>query len=72
MLQFIKVEQLDPAMFAEIRDKALSLERSAYKHSKNVYSRTVPAIRDAQCAGGLASTAFEARHRGGDPIPAKH
>ena len=43
-LELIKVEQLDPQMIADIRARALNLEQSAYKHTKNVYAHTSPAI----------------------------
>lgn len=39
-LELTKVEQLNPKALAEVRVKALQLEKSAYKKSKNVYSRT--------------------------------
>jgi hypothetical protein len=42
-LELVKVEQLDPKALAEIDAKALKLERSAYKRSKNVYAGTPPA-----------------------------
>jgi hypothetical protein len=42
-LELVKVEQLDPKALAEIDAKALKLEKSAYRRSKNVYARTPPA-----------------------------
>jgi hypothetical protein len=42
-LELVKVEQLDPRGLAEIDAKALKLEKSAYKRSKNVYGGTRPA-----------------------------
>ncbi len=42
-LELEKFEQLNAKALAEVRAKALQLERSAYKKSKNVYSRTPPA-----------------------------
>jgi hypothetical protein len=47
-LELIKIEQLDPKIIAEIRIQALDLEKSAYKHSKNVYAYTAPAINIQQ------------------------
>jgi hypothetical protein len=44
-LELVKVEQLDATALAEVRAKALELERSAYQHSKSVYARTPPAER---------------------------
>jgi hypothetical protein len=43
ILQLVKAEQLDPMALADIRAKALKLEKSAYKQSKNAYARTSPA-----------------------------
>jgi hypothetical protein len=42
-LELIKFEQLDSKALAEIDAKALKLEKSAYKRSKNVYAGTPPA-----------------------------
>jgi hypothetical protein len=42
-LELVKFERLNPKALAEVRAKALQLEKSAYKNSKNVYSRTPPA-----------------------------
>jgi hypothetical protein len=42
-LELVKAEQLDPKALAEIDAKALKLEKSAYRRSKNVYARTPPA-----------------------------
>jgi hypothetical protein len=42
-LDLTKVEQLDPQEMANVRAKALAMERSAYRRSKNVYGRTTPA-----------------------------
>jgi hypothetical protein len=41
-LELVKVEQLGPKEMAELREKALKLEKSAYKVSKKVYARTTP------------------------------
>lgn len=41
-LELVKVEQLDANGLAQVRAKAMQLEKSAYKHSKNVYARTQP------------------------------
>lgn len=43
MLDLTKVEQLDEQELAAVRAKALALEKSAYRRSKNVYGRTAPA-----------------------------
>lgn len=43
-LDLTRVEQLDAQEFAAVRAKALALEKSAYRRSKNVYGRTPPAI----------------------------
>ncbi len=40
VLELIKVEQLGPRDVADIREKALTLEKSAYKISKAVYGRS--------------------------------
>lgn len=42
-LDLTKVEQLDAQELAVVRAKALALEKSAYRRSKNVYGRTAPA-----------------------------
>jgi hypothetical protein len=36
----VRLEQLDPRALAEVRTKALKLEQSAYRHSKDVYAKT--------------------------------
>jgi len=41
-LELVKVEQLSPEAMAEVRAKALELEKSGYKNSKNVYALTPP------------------------------
>ena len=41
-LELTKVEQLNPKELAEVRAKALALEKSAYKVSKKVYGLTPP------------------------------
>jgi hypothetical protein len=41
-LDLTKVEQLDAQEMANVRAKALALEKSAYRRSKNVYGRTAP------------------------------
>jgi hypothetical protein len=43
MLELVKFEQLGPRALAEVRKKALDLEKSAYKNSRNVYHYTPPA-----------------------------
>jgi len=42
-LDLTRVEQLDAQAMAAVRAKALALEKSAYRRSKNVYGRTAPA-----------------------------
>jgi hypothetical protein len=42
VLELTKVEQLDANEMAAVRAKALALEKSAYRRSKNVYGRTAP------------------------------
>jgi hypothetical protein len=44
VLELIDVQQLDPEALAEVRAKALALERSAYEISKDVYAHTSPAV----------------------------
>lgn len=43
-LELVKIERLDADALAEIRSKALKLEISAYKNSKNVYARTPTSV----------------------------
>lgn len=42
-LELTRVEQLDEQATAAVRAKALALEKSAYRRSRNVYGRTAPA-----------------------------
>jgi hypothetical protein len=42
-LELVRVEQLDAKALADVRAKALALEKSAYKRSKAVYGPTRPA-----------------------------
>lgn len=42
-LELVKVERLDADALAEVRAKALELEQSAYRRSKDVYAKTSPA-----------------------------
>jgi hypothetical protein len=42
VLELIKVEQLGAKEIAAIREKAVNLEKSAYKLSKAVYGRSAP------------------------------
>lgn len=44
-LELVRIERLHPDELAKIRAKALKLEQSAYKNSKNVYARTPPSRR---------------------------
>jgi hypothetical protein len=46
MLELTRIEQLDAGQMAAVRAKALALEKSAYRRSKNVYGRTTPATAD--------------------------
>jgi hypothetical protein len=39
-LELIKIEQLNPKSMAEVRSKAMRLEKSAHQHSKDVYANT--------------------------------
>ena len=50
-LELVKIETLSPAALAEVRAKALELEKSAYLRSKDVYGRTPPAERIPEAAG---------------------
>jgi hypothetical protein len=50
MLELTRVEQLDASQMAAVRAKALALERSAYRRSKNVYGRTTPATVEESAA----------------------
>jgi uncharacterized membrane protein YkoI len=43
-LELVAHEQLDPSALAEVRAKALDLEKSGYKLSKEVYAHTEPSI----------------------------
>lgn len=42
-LELVKFEQLGPKALAEVRAKAVALEKSAYRNSRNVYRHTPPA-----------------------------
>jgi hypothetical protein len=42
-LELVKIEQLSPKALAEVRAKALELEKSAYRNDRNVYIHTPPA-----------------------------
>jgi len=44
-LELTRVEQLDVAALAEVRARALEMERSAYRRSTAVYAHTAPAER---------------------------
>ena len=39
-LELVGIEQLDAKALASVRTKALQLEQSAYRHSKDVYAKT--------------------------------
>jgi hypothetical protein len=43
-LELVAHEQLSPSALAEVRAKALELEQSGYKVSKEVYARTEPSV----------------------------
>jgi hypothetical protein len=43
ILELIELTQLTPEALAEVRTKALELEKSAYEQSKDVYALTAPA-----------------------------
>ena len=43
-LELVKIEKLDAKALANVRAKALALEKSAYKVSKQVYALTTPAV----------------------------
>ena len=49
-LELVRIERLHPDELADIRAKALKLERSAYKNSKNVYARTPTLFRSTSGA----------------------
>jgi hypothetical protein len=44
-LELVRIERLNPDEMTKIRAKALKLEQSAYKNSKNVYAHTPPSSR---------------------------
>ncbi len=44
-LELTKVEQLNATALAEVRAKALAMEKNAYQRSKSVYAHTAPAER---------------------------
>jgi hypothetical protein len=44
-LELVRVEKLSPKALADVRAKALKLEKSAYANSKTVYALTAPAER---------------------------
>jgi hypothetical protein len=50
-LELVKLEQMGPEAMAEVRAKALELEKSAYENSKDVYAHT-PALEPAPGADG--------------------
>jgi hypothetical protein len=43
-LELVRIEQLDPKALAVVRAKALQLEQSAFKHSKDVYAKSQPVV----------------------------
>lgn len=50
VLELTRIEQLDATEMAAVRAKALALEKSAYRRSKNVYGRTAPATVEGSTA----------------------
>jgi hypothetical protein len=50
VLELTRVEQLDEQAKAVVRAKALALEKSAYRRSKNVYGRITPATVEEPAA----------------------
>jgi len=50
-LELTRVEQLDATALAEVRARALEMERNAYERSKAVYGQTPPAERLPDAAG---------------------
>ena len=50
-LELVRVEQLDATALAEVRARALDLERSAYQRSASVYAHTPPAERAPGAVG---------------------
>ena len=43
VLELVRIETMSPKALADVRAKALKLEKSAYVNSKNVYAKTAPA-----------------------------
>jgi hypothetical protein len=43
-LELVRIEQLDGKALREVDQKALQLEKAAYRHSKDVYSRTSASV----------------------------
>jgi hypothetical protein len=50
-LELVKVERLDATALAEVRAKALEMEKNAYQRSKAVYAHTPPAERAPGAVG---------------------
>jgi hypothetical protein len=48
VLELVRIERLDAAALAEVRARALELERSGYQRSPAVYARTQPAEQGRQ------------------------
>lgn len=44
VMELVKATELSPAELAKVRDKALALEKRAYRISKDVYGRTAPSV----------------------------
>ena len=62
-LELVAHEQLGPEALAEVRAKALELEKSGYARSKEVYARTEPAVApDGRLAITPPTRSAEAEH----------
>jgi hypothetical protein len=58
-LELTALEQLDAAALAEVRTKALELEKNAYERSADVYGTTQPLEYPGMPAAGINGTASE-------------
>lgn len=52
MLELVKIEELSPKALADVRAKAMALEKSAYARSKTVYALTKPMIQPGAAKRG--------------------
>jgi azurin len=57
-LELTRLEQLTPEELADVRTKALALEKAAYMTSKDVYARTAPAEQIAPAGSGPDQSAL--------------